>query len=340
MNKAIIVKRLIQTCWLLIAVGTIVLFGAAIQRKNNLPCNDIKVNILGSNGHIFLDEKDILNIISAQQIITTAKSSNLKLRNLEQEIKKNAWVQSAELYLDNNSILQAEIVEREPICRIFTHQQISFYLYSSGARLPMSEKLTVRLPLFTGFPSANDILSAPDSVLLRDVLQISKHIQTDSFWMAQTAQIDINDKGEFDLIPTIGEQIIHLGKATDLTAKFNNLKAFYKQAWLQNGVNKYSRLDARYLNQIVAVKRGWVDTASVKANMNTDSLPALNAITSTNSQQKNNISEIKQQSSTLNNKSIRNNAINSKPAPTQPVKTSVKRPSPRGVMQKKAEPRK
>lgn len=340
MKKAVIIKKLIQVCWLLIAVGAIILFGAAMQRKKSLPCQDIKVNILGSNGHIFLDEKEILHILSSQQIITTAKSNAVKLRSLEQEIKKNAWVQSAELYLDNNNILQVDIVEREPICRVFTHQQMSFYMDSTGARLPISDKLTIRLPVITGFPSGNDILSAPDSALLQDVLFVSKQILQDSFWVAQSAQIDINDKGEFDIIPAIGEQLIHLGKVNDLARKLNNLKTFYKQAWLQNGVNTYSKLDARYLNQIVAVKRGWIDTVSAISNVVKDSLPRIATTYSTNSQQKNSISEIKTQSSTLNNKSIRNNAINSKPAPTRPVKMSVKRPSARAVMQKKAEPKK
>ena len=83
------------------------------------------------------------------------------------------------------------IEEREPIARVFTLQGSSFYIDSSCMRLPLSDKLSARVPMFTSFPSDKKILSRPDSLVLNDVKQIAQYIQQDSFLMAQVAQIDI-----------------------------------------------------------------------------------------------------------------------------------------------------
>ncbi|MGM3198787.1 cell division protein FtsQ/DivIB, partial [Bacillus cereus group sp. BC241] len=85
---------------------------------------------------------------------------------METSLETNPWVRNAEMYIDNQQVLQVLIEERQPVARVFTIQGGSFYVDSSGMRLPLSEKLSARVPMFTGFPSDNVKLSKPDSVLL------------------------------------------------------------------------------------------------------------------------------------------------------------------------------
>jgi cell division protein FtsQ len=148
------------------------------------------------------------------------------------------------------------IEERIPVARIFTPGGASFYLDSTGLRLPLSEKVVARVPMFTGFPSDRPILSKPDSQLLKEVVTLGKFLHNDSLWGAQIAQIDITPQANFELVPVIGDHIIALGNASDLEQKFLRLQTFYKQAWMQKGVNYYERLDIRYKDQVVAIKQG------------------------------------------------------------------------------------
>ncbi|MEI9934022.1 MAG: hypothetical protein WDM71_04060 [Ferruginibacter sp.] len=55
--------------------------------------------------------------------------------------------------------------------------EIHFTIDSSLRRLPLSEKFSARIPVFTGFPSDRIILSQQDSSLLRDVKSVSLAIQ-------------------------------------------------------------------------------------------------------------------------------------------------------------------
>ena len=249
-------KILVRALWVLSGIGMIVLLGAAMQHKNQKPCADIKVEITGANRHMFIDEKDVLNIINAHYPVKGSSLSSIDLRSLESVVEKNPWVLHAEMFVDNKQELQVYIEERQPVARVFTLQGNSFYLDSGGMRLPLSDKLSARVPVFTGFTSNKNVLAKPDSILLRSVVSLGQYIMADSFWMAQVAQVDITPQAGFEIVPVMGDQIIAFGNAEDIAGKFKRLYTFYRKAWLQNGMNTYEKLDVQYNNQVVAIKRG------------------------------------------------------------------------------------
>lgn len=249
------VKRLVQVCWLLAGIGAVVLLGAAMQHKNQKRCVGVQVEIAGTEQEMFLDEKDILALLTIGKPVVGTPVAQLNLQLLERRMERNEWVKNAELFFDNQQVLQVSIEERQPLARVFTKQGRSFYFDSTGLRLPLSEKISARVPMFTNFPSDNIRLSKPDSALLEQMLGLATFIQSDSFWMAQIAQVDITPQG-FELVPVIGEHVVVLGNAGDLKEKFSRLYTFYQQAWLQNGIHAYERLDVQYAHQIVAVRRG------------------------------------------------------------------------------------
>ena len=128
--------------WLLLGVGTIVLLGAAMTKKNNKACADIKVEITGAEEHLFIDEKDVKDLINEHSNLENKKMSEVDLKAIETELEKTPWVKNAELFFDNNQILQVRVEERQPVGRVFTAEGSSFYIDSGGIRLPLSEKLS------------------------------------------------------------------------------------------------------------------------------------------------------------------------------------------------------
>ena len=261
-------KTIVNVLWVLLGVGTIVLFGAAMTKKNNKACADVKVEITGAEEHLFIDEKDVKDLINAHSNLENKKMSEVDLKAIETELEKTPWVKNAELFFDNNQVLQVRIEERQPVGRVFTVEGSSFYIDSGGVRLPLSEKLSARVPMFTNFPSDKAVMASSDSALLKGVVSMGKYISADSFWRAQIQQVYITPQGTFELIPTIGDQTIVFGDASDLESKFNNLYTFYKKAWLQNGISAYDKLDVRFKNQVVGVKKGVEVSASDSAKAN------------------------------------------------------------------------
>ncbi|MDT0616803.1 cell division protein FtsQ/DivIB, partial [Streptomyces lancefieldiae] len=125
----------------------------------------------------------------------------IDLHELEVEIAQNTWVRKAELFFDNNLVLHVNVIEKEPVARVFTENGSSFYIDSSGGRLPLSDKMSVNLRVFTSFPEVNGVWNSKDSALVQDVKKISGYVLHDEFWMAQVAQISCEKDGSFELVP-------------------------------------------------------------------------------------------------------------------------------------------
>ena len=241
--------------------GSIVLLVAAIKRKDAQHCSGITITIEGVNNNFFVDKKDILNIVTTNVGGSPAGKaiSAFDLRKLEIQLQKDIWVKTAQLFFDNNNRLMVKVLEREPVARVFTTSGTTFYIDSSLAMLPLSEKFSARLPVFTGFPSDKIVLSQRDSFLLKDILTVSMAIQKDAFNMAMIDQVDITPQRNFEMIPKIGNTVIVFGDATCMEEKFYKMQLFYKEVMVKAGWNKYSVVNVQYKGQIVAKRKGAED---------------------------------------------------------------------------------
>ena len=260
-SKKKIVNLLLTTLWIAIGAGVIALLVAAIKKKDAQHCSGVNITIKGVDNNYFVDKKDILNAITftiggnpVGNIV-----SAFDLRKLETELQKDIWVKKAQLFFDNNNRLMVDVLEREPIARIFTTGGTTFYIDSSLAMLPLSDKFSARLPVFTSFPSDKIVLSPLDSLLLKGILIVSTAIQKDSFSMAIIDQVDITPQRNFEMIPKIGNNSILFGDATDVEEKLNKLQLFYKKVMVKAGWNNYSVINVQYKGQVVAKRKGAED---------------------------------------------------------------------------------
>jgi cell division protein FtsQ len=255
---------LLAALWVAIGAGTVVFLVAAVQKKNLQHCKGIEINIMGINNNFFIDKSDVQKIISryAGENSIGRPIEKFNLVAMEAALKKDVWIKNAELFFDNNEILQVSIEEREPIARIFTPGGNTFYIDSSNMILPLSEKFSARVPVFTGFPSEVKILTKPDSNLLNDIKMIGLLIQKDSFLMAMIDQVDITAQRTFEMIPKIGSQVIVFGDASEATNKFRKLKLFYQKVMVKMGWNRYSIINLQYKNEVVAKIKGKDDESA------------------------------------------------------------------------------
>ncbi len=256
--------------WLAVGAATATLLVAAIHKKNTAICKNVIISISGienTNGPKLVDEKDILNtiqiIIGTNPIGKAIGSFNLSA--IELELEKSKWIKNAELFFDNNDVLKVTLQEKKPIARVFVTGGSSFYIDTALSILPLSDKFSARLPVFTGFPSDKMVLTAKDSSLLSDIKNISLAIQKDSFCMAMIEQVDITPHQNFEMISKIGNQIIELGNANNIEEKFSKLQLFYKTVMAKSGWNKYSIINVQYNNQVVAKRIGVEDKSADSA---------------------------------------------------------------------------
>ena len=238
-----------------VAVVAVVLLVAAVEVNDNKVCRGIVVEIDGTTNNFFVDEKEVIELINAAESVKGQKLQDINLDVLEDRLRKDKWISDAELFFDKNQVLQVRVVENEPVARIFTSSGNSFYIDSACKQLPLSKSLSARVPMFTSFPSNRLRLSKPDSALMASVKDLAVFIQADEFWNAQVAQVDITPNG-FEMIPTVGNHVVVLGKGEDIQEKFDRLFSFYKQVWTKVGLAAYEKIDVQFDGQVVVTKNG------------------------------------------------------------------------------------
>lgn len=253
-------KWLRISLWIVLGLGTGTILIAAMEKKDEKVCADIKINIHGANNHVFVEKTDVVKVLKNAGAVKGAATVSVNLGKVEMSLQKNPWIKDAQLFFDNRQVLHVSIEEREPLARVFTLQGSSFYIDSSCKRLPLSDKMSARVPMFTSFPSDKNKLSHPDSLVLFDIKAIAQFIQQDSMLFSQVAQVDITPQRTYEIIPVVGNQLIKIGNAENLDEKFSKLKMFYKQVWSKVGFEKYETIDVQYTGQVVAVKRGVAKT--------------------------------------------------------------------------------
>lgn len=248
--------------WIMIGSGSIALLVAAVHTKDIKHCEGLDINIHGVSNNFFIDKSDVEKIIGSYTgNIKGTRIDQFNLISMEAELKRDVWIKNAEMFFDNNGVLKVNVEEREPVARVFSSEGGSFYIDNTCMILPISEKLSARLPVFTSFPTENKVLSKADSSLLKDIRNLSILIQQDSFLMAMIEQVDITAKREFEMTPKIGDQTIVFGDASAAEQKFRKLELFYKKVMLKYGWTRYSVINLQYKGQVIGKLRGKDDVS-------------------------------------------------------------------------------
>lgn len=251
------VKRFIGMTVLLIAFSAILI--AANRKQSDEQIEGVIVTLKNhGKEENFLRKQDIDSLILREGIdVQHQKLASINVDEIENLVLKNPWVKTAEVFVDNNAKLNVEVEQRSPVARVFNADGNSFYLDSTGFEMPLSERYTYAVPVFTNF-----IRSANDSVnnsFKKNIVYLSSIIKQDTFWNAQITQVDIAGWNNFDFYTTIGKQKVKFGDTALALSKLNNLMAFYQEVSNKIGWDRYDVLDVRFKGQVIASPSiGWV----------------------------------------------------------------------------------
>lgn len=264
MSRSRIVNVLVLVFWISLSVGVLSLLVAAIETRNAKPCADVNITIGGVKDALFISQQDVKNMllgVSGSMIGKPLK--DFDLRRMEDTLKSEPWISNAELFFDNNRVLQVRVTEKEPVARVFTVTGNSFYIDTALFRLPLNDKFTPRLPVFTGFPSDRKRWKGKDSLLMSEVKDISLHLLGDPFWMAQIDQVDIDADRNFQMVPKVGKHVVRFGNGQDIDRKFRKLYIFYRDVISKTGWSRYEEISIGYKGQVVATRK---DVQAVRAD--------------------------------------------------------------------------
>lgn len=234
----------------LFIAGTFVLLIGAARTKEAKICSgvDIQIGITQQKG--FIDEKEVAAVI-AEEINRKPIGTPIKkfdLRHIEKALEENVWIKKSQMFFDNNELLHVQVEQRIPVARIMDNSGASYYLDSTGFKLPLSNTDRADVPVFTSLPIKRS------AKLQQTILEMASVINNDSFWLAQASQINWLPANKFELYPAFGNHVVDLGDGQKAADKFGRLKLFYQIVSAKKGFDAYPKLSVAYSGQVIAVK--------------------------------------------------------------------------------------
>lgn len=221
-----------------------ILFAFSSLRNAKRNVLNVTVNFVGKD-NLFITQ-EIVNklLIQNGRDLTNVPKEILDLNDLEIALNSNPMIKTAQVYLTVNGEVRADIKQRKPIARVSTNA--SYYIDDEGLFMPLSTNYTARVPLVKGYIEKNN---------LGNIFEIANKIYNDEF--LKTFIVEIYQKQDETIIlkTRVMDFEIVLGNLDMLDKKINNLKAFYQKAKKDKSLNKYSKVNLQFENQVVCTKK-------------------------------------------------------------------------------------
>ena len=202
------------------------------------------IEFLGDENLFVTHETVSKLLIQNQESVSNKPKEIIDLNDLETALNANVMIKQAQVYINVDGTLTAEIEQKKPIARVSTNA--SYYIDDEGTFMPLSTNYSSRVPLVTGFVNKNE---------LYNVFTVAKKVQSDEFLKKHVTEIHQNENKSIDLKFRLNDFKIQLGSLDQLDKKINNLKAFYQKAMRDGTLNSYSVVNLRFDKQVICTKK-------------------------------------------------------------------------------------
>ncbi|MBA4322321.1 MAG: hypothetical protein C0408_05825 [Odoribacter sp.] len=255
-----VIKKILVT---IPALYLIIMPGFLANMTDSKPCGGISISIDDSSDYRFVTKREITNLITQNNTrIFGQPIRDIALSEIEGRIIRLRELKKTEAFTTIDGILHVSVDQRNPIMRVIAGGG-DYYVDDEGIVIRRRGLYTPRLHVVGGNiritgPMLNGVSVLDTGIknsILKDIYQFVNYINRDNFWSAQIDQIYVDNDDEIDLIPRLGNNVIHLGTIENFEGKLRNLQAFYKKVLPEVGWNKYELINLEFKDQIVCRKR-------------------------------------------------------------------------------------
>lgn len=214
---------------------------------NTEACKHVNIEVTDSAQAVFISGNEVKRLLEKKHLYPEGIPMNkIQLAEMEKVLESHQFILDAQCYKTANNAVYVKVSQRLPVMRIISTDGSNYFIDSQGKRIQCS-KFPADVIVATGFITprfAKKYLAA-----------IGRHLQADAFWNSQIEQLHVLSNGAVELIPRVGNHIIHLGPPVKVEQKLERLRLFYSKVLNKVGWNKYNRIDMEFSNQIVCTKK-------------------------------------------------------------------------------------
>jgi len=238
----------------LLLAGVFTAFGFIKAEKKRDSVQELDLRVDHSRGSYFIDKEQVAAQLrrSGWGHLMGMPLDSLNLLAIEKAIYRNPFVADASAFIDVQGRLSIEVSQREPVLRVVNRHMESFYVDAKGRTMPISANYAAAVMVASGNiddrPAPNDSLR---SERLRDIFTLNEYLRGKELLSALFVQLYVNGKGEFELIPRVGNHTVLIGDLNDLDEKMEKLLALYRSALDKEGWEQYRQVNLKFKDQVI-----------------------------------------------------------------------------------------
>lgn len=263
-------KRILVSLFVIVLLIVLIVCSNIYAGKINVSKVNIKVSY-GMSDTIVLATNINESLKNEFGDFLKKQRKDIDQKKIESFLMHNPYIEQAQVYQTLKGVLNIEIKQREPIVRIYTLRNKEYYIDKLGKVILIDDNQLTDVVVASGNvdvnnPNLDKNLDTIDienkkgfDKTLSNIYYIAQKLASDSILNYQIDQIYVPAKGNYELIPKIGNYIIRIGENKDLEEELIKLRYLYKEAFSRNGWDNYSFVDLRFRHQVVCTKKGGIE---------------------------------------------------------------------------------
>jgi cell division protein FtsQ len=261
-------RVLVLVFFVLIGAGTLVLWAFSISKHNAQPVPEVRITIQrGQNVDELISKQEIDSIVHSHfGLLQGTPMDQIDVGAIQIAVNRHPAIQSCNVYMGVDGILNIEIQQRAPMFRVMNSDGSGFYVDTLGQSFNLLDRAVAYVPIYTvegvmgamQYPATKDYYDENTLGLtyLDELIIFGNHMRKHADLKDWTEHVHLTSTGTLEIIPRIGRHVIEYGSIYNLEMKTKMLFQFYRSQLYITNLEKYSRINLNFENQVICEKRG------------------------------------------------------------------------------------
>jgi cell division protein FtsQ len=261
-------RVLVLVFFVLIGAGTVVLWAFSISKHNVQPIPELRVSIQRGQGvDELMTKEEVDSIVHVHfGLLVGTPMNQIDVGAIQVAVARHPAVQSCNVFLGVDGIVHVDIQQRAPMFRVLNSDGTGFYVDTLGQSFSLLDRAVAYVPIFSAegtiasmeFPANKDYYdeNALGLTYLDELVLFGNHMRKNADLKDWVEHVHLTSMGTIEVIPRIGRHVIDYGSIYNLEMKTKMLFQFYRSQLYITDLEKYSRINLNFENQIICEKLG------------------------------------------------------------------------------------
>ena len=222
----------------LVLIGGLFYSTNSINSKRSI--NNIIIDFESTN-KLFITQDSILKLLPTSFL----NKKSVDINHLESLVNSNGFIKNSEAYVSIEGDLVIKVQQRNPIGRIIS-EDVAFYIDDESKIMTTSKIHSSRVPV---------IFNYSESFSHDKIYQMCDLIDSDEFLKKNVTRINFLKNNHIQLNFRNYDFDLVIGEYKNMNKKIKNFKTFYQATVENEGLDKYSKINLQFENQVVCTNK-------------------------------------------------------------------------------------